>query len=306
MGASAPPVTRPPPPYRGRFAPSPTGQLHFGSLIAAVASFADARSRGGEWLLRMEDLDRPRERTGAAEQILRTLIAFGLSWDGPVVRQSRRSSAYASALGQLVDLGLVYPCACTRTEIARAGVQGVEGPIYPGTCRAGLPVGRPGRTLRMRAHGPEIRWRDRIQGGQRQRVCTHVGDFVVRRADGLHAYQLAVIVDDAWQGITHVVRGADLLSSTPRQMLLQRALGLPRTEYAHVPLALDREGRKLSKSLDSLPVDPLHPLPALHQAWSFLGQEPIRGPASPRDFWRLALPLWRIERVPALVSTPFE
>ena len=306
MGASAPPPSKPPPHHRGRFAPSPTGPLHFGSLVAAVASFADARSRGGEWLVRMEDLDRPREVPGAARQILHTLSAFGMNWDGPVLYQSSRTPAYAGALERLREKGLVYFCACTRREIAHAGRHGPEGPVYPGTCRAGLPPGRAARTLRMRSDAPEIRWHDRIQGDQTQRVSECVGDFVLRRADGLHAYQLAVVLDDAWQEITHVVRGADLLSSTSRQILLQRALGLAQPDYAHVPLALDRDGRKLSKSLAAAPVDPADPLPALRRAWSFLGQAPTPRGGSVDLFWAEAIDRWRIERVPPVVSIPIE
>ncbi len=295
-----------PPSYRGRFAPSPTGPLHFGSLVAAVASFADARAQDGEWLVRMEDLDRPREVPGAARQILRTLSAFGMSWDGPVLHQSRRSLAYARALERLNAQGWVYSCACTRSEIAQAGRRGPEGPIYPGTCRMGLTPGLRARTLRMRSDGPEIRWCDRIQGDQCQRVSECIGDFVVRRADGLHAYQLAVVVDDAWQGITQVIRGADLLSSTPRQILLQRALGLSQPDYAHVPLVLDGAGRKLSKSLASIPIDSADPLPALRRAWTFLGQTPTPAGRSVDRFWTEAFDLWRIERVPTRLSIPLE
>jgi glutamyl-Q tRNA(Asp) synthetase len=273
--------------------------------VAAVGSFADARAAGGEWLVRIEDLDRPREVPGAVDDILRTLEAFGLNWDGPVVYQSRRTEVYAAAIEQLEALELVYPCGCTRREIGLGGLPGAEGPVYPGTCRQGLPPGREPRSLRFRADGPELSFRDRVRGPQRQDVARAVGDFVLRRADGLHAYQLAVVIDDAAQGITDVVRGADLLLSTPRQLRLQACLGLPHPTYAHLPLVLDRNGRKLSKSHADLPVAPADPLPALLRAWAVLGQTPP--PAAPKQvsaFWDWALPRWDIRRVPARNCVP--
>ncbi|QIK38499.1 tRNA glutamyl-Q(34) synthetase GluQRS [Caldichromatium japonicum] len=290
--------------YRGRFAPSPTGPLHLGSLLAAVASYADARAQDGVWLLRIEDLDRPRLVSGAAVSIQRTLSTFGLEWDEPVLWQSTRLDAYDAALGQLQAQGLVYGCACSRTEIAAHAVHGIEGPIYPGTCRQGPPPGRQARSLRLMTNAEPILFQDRIQGHQGHAVSEAVGDFVVRRADGIHAYQLAVVVDDADQGITHVVRGADLLLSTPRQILLQRYLRLPTPIYAHVPLVLDEAGRKLSKSLAALPLDPNDPLPALHLVWRLLGQTPLSGAGSVRAFWREASAAWRIERVPRRLGLP--
>ncbi|MGQ9660212.1 MAG: tRNA glutamyl-Q(34) synthetase GluQRS [Thermochromatium sp.] len=284
--------------YRGRFAPSPTGPLHFGSLLAAVASFADARAHDGVWLLRIEDLDRPREVPGAALAIQRTLHAFGFEWDEPVLLQSTRLDAYDAALARLDALGLVYGCGCSRAEIAARAALGPEGPIYPGTCRDGLPPGRRVRSLRLRAPSDRIDVEDRIQGRHGHAVAEAIGDFVLRRADGLYAYQLAVVVDDAWQAVTHVVRGADLLLSTPRQIGLQRALKLPTPSYAHVPLLLDAQGRKLSKSTAAAPVEATDPLPALRLAWHLLGQEPIDDAGSPRAFWQRAAALWRIERVP--------
>ncbi len=293
------------PQRRGRFAPSPTGPLHFGSLVAAVGSFADLRATGAAWLVRMEDLDRPREAPGAADDILRTLEAFGLYWDGAVLYQSRRADAYAAALEQLVALGLAYPCGCTRREIALHGHPGPEGPVYPGTCRGGLPPGRAARSVRLHVGGTRIGFTDAIQGEQDQDLAAAVGDFVLRRADGIHAYQLAVVVDDAEQGITDVVRGADLLSSTPRQILLQRHLGLPQPAYAHLPLAVDAAGRKLSKSLAALPVDRSDPLPALLAAWRFLGQpEPLERPGNIAEFWSLALADWDRSRIPTRPSRP--
>ncbi|HSO83068.1 tRNA glutamyl-Q(34) synthetase GluQRS [Thiocapsa sp.] len=288
--------------YRGRFAPSPTGPLHLGSLLAAVASYADARANRGIWLVRIEDVDRPREVPGAADLILRTLSAFGFGWDEDVIYQSRRTDAYRDALDTLAARCLTYPCGCTRAEVARAGRAGPEGPVYPGTCRPGLPLGRRARTERFRTPPGALVFEDRIQGAQEQLVDAAVGDFVLRRADGLHAYQLAVVVDDALQGITQVVRGADLLLSTPRQILLQRALGFGQPGYAHVPLILDTEGRKLSKSLAAAPVDARDPLPALRTAWTLLGQTPPPADLHPNAFWDWAIPQWHIARIPAKTS----
>ena len=216
------------PPYRGRFAPSPTGPLHFGSLVAAVGSWADARAHGGEWLVRMEDLDPPREVPGAADEILRTLEALGLEPDGPVVRQSERGDAYRAALDRLRDRGVLFACGCTRREIADSGLPGSDGGlVYPGTCRNGPPPGRPARALRVRVDDAVIAFDDALQGRVSQDLGRDVGDFVLLRADGFFAYQLAVVVDDAAQGITDVVRGIDLIDSTPRQIFLQRAARSP-------------------------------------------------------------------------------
>jgi glutamyl-Q tRNA(Asp) synthetase len=300
-------MARPPEPpgYRGRFAPSPTGPLHFGSLIAAVGSFADARAHAGCWLVRMEDLDRARERPGAADLILRTLDAFGLHWDEPVIYQRDRADRYQDALLELRRRGLTYACACTRREIAAAGPTGPEGPIYPGTCRNGLPPERRPRSERLRVDAVAISIEDRIQGLIVQRLAAEVGDFVLRRADGLHAYQLAVVVDDAEQRIDQVVRGADLLASAPRQRLLQRLLDLPEPAYAHLPLALGADGRKLSKSLAARPVDPADPLPALLAAWRFLGQRPLpEPPATVEAFWTQAISTWSVAHIPRSRQQP--
>ncbi len=283
------------PRYRGRFAPSPTGPLHFGSLVTAVGSYLDARHRGGEWLVRMEDLDRTRERPGAADRILRTLEAFGFHWDDEVLYQSRRDPAYREALERLLDAGLAYPCGCTRREIAERGLPGIEGPRYDGTCRDGLPPGRQPRAYRLRVPAETVTFRDRVCGPCGHNLANEVGDFVIRRADGLFAYQLAVVVDDAWQGITQVVRGADLLLSTPRQIHLQRLLGLPTPDYAHLPLVLDENGRKLSKQSDARPVDPDDPIPALVAALAFLGQPPPpERPATVEGLWQWAIPRWHL------------
>lgn len=252
------------PPYRGRFAPSPTGALHFGSLVAAFGSWLAARRTSGVWLVRIEDLDPPREIAGVAEAQLRTLAGFGLEPDGPVWRQSERGQAYRPALDRLIADGLAFECHCSRSELAG------EGGIHR-QCIAD--ARRPDPAIRLRvADGCEIAFDDAVHGRIVQRVDREVGDFVLRRADGLWAYQLGVVVDDAAQGMTDVVRGADLLDSTPRQILLQRALGLPTPRYLHLPLVVDDKGRKLSKSLAALAVDPADPLPALRVAWRALGQ----------------------------------
>lgn len=240
----------PPPPVVGRFAPSPTGPLHLGSLVAAVGSYLFARRAGGRWLLRIEDLDAPRVLPGVADDFLRTLEALGFGWDGPVVRQSQRIEAYEEALDRLLRLGHAYPCACTRAEVARASSAphpGEDGPVYPGTCRGGLPPGRPPRALRVRAPEELVSFADAVQGPQAASLAAASGDFVVRRADGPFAYQLAVVVDDGASGVSQVVRGADLLASTPRQIHLQRLLALPTPAYAHLPLVTGPGGEKLSK-----------------------------------------------------------
>lgn len=299
-------MTTDPRPYRGRFAPSPTGALHFGSLVAAVASYLDARTRQGQWLMRMEDLDPPREVPGAADDILRTLEAFGFEWDGPVVYQSQRQEAYRQAAQQLLEQAHAYECACSRREITLAGRMGEEGPIYPGTCRPGLPAGRQPRSLRIRTHAGVIGFHDRIQGPVRQSIEKETGDFVIRRADGLFAYQLAVVVDDAWQGITHIVRGADLILSTPRQLYLQSLLGYPSPGYAHLPVVVDDAGNKLSKQAKSMPVDIRRPLPALRAAFLFLHQAPPEEePASLDEFWQWALENWDTGRIPGRRTAPF-
>jgi glutamyl-Q tRNA(Asp) synthetase len=249
--------------YRGRFAPSPTGALHGGSLYAAVGSWLDARAAGGEWLLRIEDVDRAREAPGAADAILRTLEAFGLHWDGEVVRQSDRGDLYAAALSRLREAALVYPCSCTRRDLPSAPPG--EESRYPGTCRAGSRHSDVPLALRFRAGafpGP-VTVEDRLQGPLTQDVDAVVGDFVLRRRDGFWAYQLAVVVDDALQGITDVVRGLDLRDNTPRQRLLQAALGYAPVRYLHLPLVVEPDGRKLSKSRRSAPVDPAEARAAL-------------------------------------------
>ena len=290
--------------YRGRFAPSPTGPLHFGSLVAALASYCDARAAGGEWLVRIEDVDEPRSRAHAASAILATLEAYGFEWDGEVVRQSEREAIYQSALDQLVAAGEAYPCSCTRKELETAPYGAGGERVYPGTCRTGVAsVGKP-RAWRLRVTDQPIAFRDRLQGAREQRLEREIGDFIIKRADGMFAYQLAVVVDDAAQGITHVVRGADLLASTARQIWLQRRLKLSTPSYLHHPIAILKNGEKLSKQTGAAPL-PSDPLPMLRAAWEFLGQaEPPAQPGSVADFWRWAHRTWAPANLPPVTMLP--
>jgi glutamyl-Q tRNA(Asp) synthetase len=283
--------------YVGRFAPSPTGPLHFGSLVAAVASWLDARSVGGSWLVRIEDVDAPRTVPGAADEILRALEAFALHWDGEVVWQSRRTALYERALERLREMGQVYRCRCSRREIADSALTGPEGGVYPGTCRLlSLPGGTPGAD-RLRVGDGWLRLEDRLQGAVELRVAAEIGDFVLRRRDGLHAYQLAVVVDDGAQAITDVVRGADLLLSTPRQILLQRLLGIATPRYLHFPVATNTRGEKLSKQTHATPVDADDAARMLGRALHFLGQ-PAPSSAIPREMLAEAAKRWDVSRIP--------
>jgi glutamyl-Q tRNA(Asp) synthetase len=287
------------PVYRGRFAPSPTGPLHFGSLVAAMGSYLDARSLGGQWLVRIEDIDPPREKKGAADDILRTLEAFGLEWDDEVLYQSDRLETYRDAAHDLLQRGLAYPCTCSRKEIAADALPGVEGLVYPGRCRTGHHSDRSSSALRVITDSEPLSFTDGVNGTLSQNLETEVGDFIVRRSDGLAAYQLAVVMDDAFQGITHVVRGADLLMSTPRQIYLQRLFALATPAYAHLPLVLDESGKKLSKQSRALAVERKDPLPALMAAYRFLGQPvPEQQPADITDFWQWALNHWDSCNIP--------
>jgi len=293
--------------YRGRFAPSPTGPLHFGSLIAALASYADARAHGGEWLLRIDDIDEPRARGDAETDILATLERYGFEWDGPVVRQSAQAARYADALASLDQRHAVYQCACTRRDLESARLGKCGERIYPGTCRDGIPPERAlreDRAWRVRVDAATIGFHDRLQGQQQQNLARDVGDFIVKRADGLYAYQLCVVVDDADSAITDLVRGADLLASTARQIFLQRKLGFAEPAYLHVPIALNAAGEKLSKQTRarSLPNDPV---PALISAWRFLDQ-PLTAPlpSSVADFWRYAIRAWVPARLPPVPMLP--
>ena len=260
--------------YRGRFSPSPTGPLHFGSLIAALGSYLDAKQHNGKWLVRIEDLDTPRTVPGAADTILHTLEKIGLYWDETVIYQSRRTAEYETALHKLNSSGKAYLCACTRKEIADSTLHGIEGQVYPGTCRKGLPEGRQGRAWRVLTDNIAIEFDDVLQGYIMQRLENDMGDFVVKRADGLFAYQLAVVVDDAFQHITHVVRGADLLTSTPRQIYLQHLLGLPTPNYLHLPVVTNSQGEKLSKQTLAKPIDTTLPSELLLSALRFMQQNP--------------------------------
>ncbi len=286
--------------YRGRFAPSPTGPLHFGSLVAAVASYLEAKVHEGEWLLRIEDLDQPRTMPGAADSILNSLEAFGFEWDGPVVYQSQRQDLYTEAFSRLQKSGLLYPCGCTRKEIADSAIHGIEGAIYPGTCRNGLPPNKTARAWRIRTEDRPIGFKDAIQGHIEQNLPHDIGDFVLRRADGLYAYQLAVVVDDAEQDITHVVRGADLLESTPRQIYLQEQLQLPLVQYAHIPVAVNVNGEKLSKQTLAPEITPRTFTNTLWRALHFLGQSPpaALGQEELTMVWLWARSHWSLKAVP--------
>jgi glutamyl-Q tRNA(Asp) synthetase len=319
--------------YRGRFSPSPTGSLHFGSLVAAVGSYLDAKRHHGTWLVRMEDLDTPRCVSSSADDILRTLAAFGLHSDEPVLYQSQRTAAYEDALHHLQTFGAIYPCCCTRREIADSALHGIDGQIYPGTCRNGISEGREGRAWRVRTdylcrHSREngnpaiqnaffsnpldsrfrgndetqnlvgvIEFDDALQGRVTQHLENEIGDFVVKRADGLFAYQLAVVVDDAFQGITHIVRGADLLHSTPRQIYLQQLLGLPTPHYMHLPIAVNAQGEKLSKQTLAQAIGTDHVVATLVSVLEFLQQQPpveLRD-GSVEEILNWAVMNWRLE-----------
>jgi glutamyl-Q tRNA(Asp) synthetase len=281
------------PAYTGRFAPSPTGPLHLGSLLAAVASYLDARHHHGRWLVRIEDVDGPRVVRGAADRILRALEAHSLDWDEPPVLQSGRTAAYELALGALAAHGHVFYCECSRRQL-----RGLH--PYPGSCRAVRKAPSRPHAVRLRVPAEELAFDDLVQGRFAQHLDREVGDFVLRRRDGIHAYQLAVVVDDAWQGVTRVVRGADLLDNTPRQMLLADRLDLSRLEYAHVPILVDRDGAKLSKQTRATGVDDRAAGHNLYTVLELLGQVPPpelqREPPSTVLEW--ARPNWQLTRVP--------
>jgi glutamyl-Q tRNA(Asp) synthetase len=269
--------------YRGRFAPSPTGYLHFGSLVAAVGSWLCARHAGGAWLLRMDDLDPPREVAGAAAGILAALPAFGLVANAPALFQSQRTDAYDATFAQLRASDQVFACWCSRSDLADHG-----GLHRDGRCVAPADPSRP-PAWRLRTPDVTLAFDDALQGRQRQNLRQSAGDFVIRRVDGCYAYQLACVVDDAFQRVTEVVRGSDLLDSTARQIWLQRCLGLPTPAYRHLPLVLDAQGSKLSKSTQALPVDPADPLPALRHALAFLGLPAQPAAAHPQALLGCAL-----------------
>lgn len=285
--------------YIGRFAPTPSGHLHFGSLVAALASYLDARSVGGRWLVRMEDLDPPREEPGAQAAILKALESYGFEWDGEMVRQSDRHAAYAEVLNRLFSQGLAYACTCSRKQL-----EPYHG-IYPGFCRnAGH--GTENAAIRVRVPELEYHFIDRVQGEFRQHLGREVGDFVIRRRDGLYAYQLAVVLDDAWQGITDIVRGADLLDSTPRQLYLQELLGLPQPRYLHIPLITQPDGHKLGKSYRSPPLTEDQATPLLLRALRALGHNPVTelNDATPREVLNWGIAHWDALLIPRTLTLP--
>ncbi len=273
-----------------------------------MGSYLEARHRGGQWLIRIEDVDTPRTVPGAADAILRALERCALFWDGPVLYQSQRTERYQAALESLEIAGLAYPCTCTRRELAHQPRARDGGPIYPGTCRDGVRRPDRPRAMRLRVTETPVEFQDALQGRYRQGLASEVGDFVLRRADGLFAYQLAVVVDDADQGITQVVRGSDLLDSTPRQIYLQRLLGLPTPDYAHLPVALDERGEKLSKQTHAPPLDDRQPGPTLVAVLRFLGQHPPpeleREPPTLILSWALAH--WLLGRVPTVLASGWD
>lgn len=292
-------------PYRGRFAPSPTGPLHFGSLVTALGSYLQAKSQGGEWLVRMENIDPPREVPGAADDILRTLEAFHLYWDGQVLYQSHRTEAYLAALDELTRLGHTFACACTRKSIADAMSKTASdtknnGGVYPGTCRHGLPPGKQARSIRLRVKPQTITFEDHLQGGIEIQLDRDVGDFVIKRADGYYAYHLAVVIDDAHQGISEIVRGTDLMASTPHHLYLQQLMDYHTPRYAHLPIAINRQGEKLSKQTHAAPVDTGSIVPTLVKALEYLGHppEPAVITEGPDELLLWALSQWNLGRVP--------
>ena len=285
------------PSYIGRFAPTPSGHLHFGSLVAALASYLDARSMSGRWLLRMEDLDPPREMPGAQTAILQALERYGFEWDGTLIRQSERHEAYAQVVDKLFSQGLAYACTCSRKQL-----EGYNG-IYPGFCRN---AGHPMENAAIRLRVPELHYAftDRVQGMYGQHVGREVGDFIIRRRDGLYAYQLAVVLDDGAQGVTDIVRGADLLDSTPRQLYLQELLGLSQPRYLHVPLIVQPDGHKLGKSYRSPPLTPEQATPLLLRALRALGQttDDSLAHASPREVLDWGIAHWDAGLIPRALT----
>lgn len=293
--------------YRGRFAPSPTGPLHFGSLIAAVGSYLQARHQQGQWLLRIEDVDRPRCSQTAADEILRGLEAYGFEWDGEVLYQSQRDAIYAEVVEALHQQGLVYVCGCSRKAIQqRIEAEHLNPAIYPGTCRSAHLRDEPQTALRLMVEDAHTGFEDAIQGQHSQPLQQQVGDFVLRRADGLYAYQLAVVVDDALQGITEVVRGCDLLDNTPRQIYLQQILDYAVPTYVHLPVAVNAEGQKLSKQTYAPALDLARPQTSLLRVLHFLGQAPgdELEDATLTELWAWAQEHWQLCRVPRITKQP--
>ena len=292
--------------YRGRFAPSPTGSLHFGSIVCAVSSFLQARCQQGDWLVRIEDIDPPREVAGSADQILSTLETLGLNWDGDVLYQSTRLEAYEYALEQLRRNNAIYRCQCSRKIIISAQ-KNATNKIYPGTCKINpLSPNTKNTAIRVNVSPCRIQFTDTIQGPFSQLLHKEVGDFILKRADGLIAYQLAVVVDDAYQNITEIVRGADLLGNTPRQIYLQDLLGLRQLNYSHLPLAVDHTGVKISKSTYSTSVDVKKPVETIFSALNFLGQNPPKELLNDTlsTIWQWAIKNWDINKIPPIKQKP--
>ena len=282
--------------YKGRFAPSPTGAVHFGTLLAAVGSYLQAKKNHGEWIIRMEDVDLTRKVEGADIDILHTLEAFGFEWQGEVLYQSKQNEHYENALQQLIEQSLVFPCLCTRKKLAQSSSD-----IYPGSCRQRPLPEENEHALRLIAHDIDITFYDAIMGRQSQNMAQQCGDFIIKRRDGLFAYQLAVVVDDAMQGITEIVRGADLLDSTPRQIYLQQLLGYHTPTYCHLPLAVDADGNKISKSEGAAKIDVKNREKQLCEVLKFLNQKPPSdlSDCSINDIWQWAIDNWAIDQVTA-------
>lgn len=282
--------------YKGRFAPSPTGSVHFGTLIAAVGSYLQAKSNHGEWLVRIEDVDTTRRVDGADADILHTLDAFGFEWQGQVIYQSSQTEYYQQALEQLISQSFVFPCLCSRKHLAK-----VNSMVYPGTCRRRLLPEKKSHALRLRTNNKSICFDDAVMGKQSQNINKQCAEFIIKRRDGLFAYQLAVVVDDALQGISEIVRGADLLDCTARQIYLQQLLGYATPTYCHLPLAIDSDGKKISKSEDAAKVDIKNREKLLYDALQFLGQQPPADLAHStiNDIWLWAVQHWKLQRVPA-------
>lgn len=289
--------------YCGRFAPTPSGPLHFGSMIAAIGSYCDARANGGTWHVRIDDIDRPRVVPGAAEDILRTMTTFALEWDGRPVFQSHNSASYHAAVHMLRSKARVFACSCSRREISEADETGMESPVYAGTCRNGLGAGRSARSLRLQVDDDaQTGFTDLLQGTVSQQLAAEVGDFIIYRAGGIFSYHLACAVDDAQQGVTHIVRGADLIDSTPRQIYLQSLLELPVPTYLHLPVATNDQGQKISKQTGATRVDHTRPGDVIYSVLDFLGQQPpselVNAPARTAIDW--AIDNWRRKSLPRI------
>ena len=288
--------------YIGRFAPSPTGPVHFGTLVAAVGSYLEAKTNHGDWLLRIDDVDTTRKVEGSDVAIIRTLEAFGFQWSGEILYQTQMIDAYEAALDKLIEQSLVFPCLCSRKQLHESGA----GNIYPGTCRSRKLPEAEEHSLRLIAEDITISFNDMVMGKQAQNIKTECGDFIIKRRDGLFAYQLAVVVDDATQNVTEVVRGTDLLDSTPRQIYLQRLLGYHTPGYCHLPLAVDSAGNKISKSEGRSKIELAHREQLLIETLDFLGQqvpEALNG-SGIGDIWKWAIDNWDVAKIPASKSIP--